>query len=48
MSVVKEIMGLSLLARSVLNYEERSSTQESRFMSPTVPAYTKPDWYVAK
>ncbi|XP_040525730.1 zinc finger protein 185 isoform X4 [Gallus gallus] len=34
--------------RSVLNYEERSSTQESRFMSPTVPAYTKPDWNEAK
>ncbi|XP_052529635.1 zinc finger protein 185 isoform X5 [Tympanuchus pallidicinctus] len=30
--------------RSVLNYEEKSSTQESRFMNPTVPAYSKPDW----
>ncbi|XP_048815622.1 zinc finger protein 185-like isoform X2 [Lagopus muta] len=29
--------------RSVLNYEEKSSTQESRFMNPTVPAYSKPD-----
>lgn len=44
MPVVKEIMGFSLLARSVLNYEEKSSTQESRFMNPTVPAYSKPDW----
>ncbi|XP_065585607.1 zinc finger protein 185 [Cyrtonyx montezumae] len=30
--------------RSFLSYEERSSTQESRFMNPTVPAYSKPDW----
>ncbi|XP_048815624.1 zinc finger protein 185-like isoform X4 [Lagopus muta] len=30
-------------SRSVLNYEEKSSTQESRFMNPTVPAYSKPD-----
>ncbi|XP_015716072.1 zinc finger protein 185 isoform X5 [Coturnix japonica] len=34
--------------RSVLNYEERSSTQENRFMNSTVPAYSKPDWNEAK
>ncbi|OXB58692.1 hypothetical protein ASZ78_016864, partial [Callipepla squamata] len=31
-------------SRSFLSYEERSSTQESRFTDPTVPAYSKPDW----
>ncbi|KAK4810209.1 hypothetical protein QYF61_012378 [Mycteria americana] len=31
-------------ARSVLGYEERSSTQESRYTSPEVPAYSKPYW----
>uniref|UniRef100_A0A803YRW7 Zinc finger protein 185 with LIM domain n=1 Tax=Meleagris gallopavo TaxID=9103 RepID=A0A803YRW7_MELGA len=30
--------------RSVLNYEEKSSTQDSSFMNPTVPTYSKPDW----
>ncbi|XP_059680540.1 zinc finger protein 185 [Gavia stellata] len=30
--------------RSVLGYEERSSTQESRYTSPEVPAYGKPYW----
>ncbi|XP_075369429.1 zinc finger protein 185 [Mycteria americana] len=29
---------------SVLGYEERSSTQESRYTSPEVPAYSKPYW----
>ncbi|KAM6252117.1 zinc finger protein 185 isoform 4-T10 [Spheniscus humboldti] len=29
-------------ARSVLGYEERSSTRESRYTSPEVPAYSKP------
>ncbi|KAM9274042.1 zinc finger protein 185 [Morus bassanus] len=29
---------------SVLGYEERSSTRESRHMSPEVPAYSKPYW----
>ncbi|XP_032855343.2 zinc finger protein 185 isoform X2 [Tyto alba] len=29
---------------SVLGYEERSSTQESRYRSPEVPAYSKPYW----
>ncbi|KAM6124745.1 zinc finger protein 185 [Phoenicopterus ruber ruber] len=29
---------------SVLGYEERSSTQESRYTSPEVPAYSKPHW----
>ncbi|KAM6413474.1 zinc finger protein 185 [Rhynochetos jubatus] len=29
---------------SVLGYEERSSTQESRHMSPTAPADSKPCW----
>ncbi|KAM6323079.1 zinc finger protein 185 [Podargus strigoides] len=30
--------------RSVLGYEERSSTQESSYTSPEVPAYSKPYW----
>nr|XP_047926697.1 zinc finger protein 185 isoform X3 [Anser cygnoides] len=30
--------------RSVLSYEEGSSTQEGKYTSPTVPAYSKPDW----
>ncbi|XP_009581797.1 PREDICTED: zinc finger protein 185-like [Fulmarus glacialis] len=30
--------------RSALGYEERSSTQESRYTSPKVPAYSKPYW----
>ncbi|XP_009976203.1 PREDICTED: zinc finger protein 185 [Tauraco erythrolophus] len=30
--------------RSVLGYKERSSTQESRYTSPEVPAYGKPYW----
>ncbi|XP_072192873.1 zinc finger protein 185 isoform X5 [Excalfactoria chinensis] len=34
--------------RSVLNYDERGSTQENRFMNSTVPAYSKPDWSEAK
>ncbi|XP_009472861.1 PREDICTED: zinc finger protein 185 [Nipponia nippon] len=29
---------------SVLGYEERSSTHESIYRSPEVPAYSKPDW----
>ncbi|XP_035397564.1 zinc finger protein 185 isoform X2 [Cygnus atratus] len=29
--------------RSVLSYEEGSSTQEGKYTSPTVPAYSKPD-----
>uniref|UniRef100_A0A8C8AWT9 LIM zinc-binding domain-containing protein n=1 Tax=Otus sunia TaxID=257818 RepID=A0A8C8AWT9_9STRI len=29
---------------SVLGYEERSSTQESRYTSPEVPAYSQPYW----
>ncbi|KAM6057123.1 zinc finger protein 185 [Theristicus caerulescens] len=29
---------------SVLGYEERSSTHESRYRSPEVPAYSKPYW----
>nr|XP_009490831.1 PREDICTED: zinc finger protein 185 [Pelecanus crispus] len=29
---------------SVLGHEERSSTQESRYTSPEVPAYSKPYW----
>lgn len=43
-SRLKKIMGLSLLTRSVLSYEEGSSTQEGKYTSPTVPAYSKPDW----
>ena len=42
--VVKDVLGLSLIIRSVLGYEERSSTQESRYTSPEVPAYSKPYW----
>ncbi|XP_068008022.1 zinc finger protein 185 isoform X2 [Melanerpes formicivorus] len=30
--------------RSVLGYEERSSSQESRYTSPGVPPYSKPYW----
>ncbi|XP_010082006.1 PREDICTED: zinc finger protein 185-like [Pterocles gutturalis] len=30
--------------RSVVGYKERSSTQESRYTSPEVPAYSKPYW----
>ncbi|KAM6300204.1 zinc finger protein 185 [Aegotheles albertisi] len=30
--------------RSVLGYDERSSTQESRYTSAEVPAYSKPYW----
>ncbi|XP_010188906.1 PREDICTED: zinc finger protein 185 [Mesitornis unicolor] len=30
--------------RSVLGYKERSCTQESRYTSPEVPAYSKPYW----
>ncbi|XP_021261369.1 zinc finger protein 185 isoform X3 [Numida meleagris] len=30
--------------RSVPSYEERSGAQESRFMNPTGPTYSKPDW----
>ncbi|XP_027639387.1 zinc finger protein 185 isoform X1 [Falco peregrinus] len=30
--------------RSALGYEERSNTQESRYTSPEVPAYSKPYW----
>lgn len=42
--VVKDVMGLSLIIRSVLGYEERSSTQEGRHTSAEVPAYSKPYW----
>ncbi|OXB75967.1 UNVERIFIED_CONTAM: hypothetical protein H355_012935 [Colinus virginianus] len=43
----KRLLFTALVPRingSFLSYEERSSTQESRFMDPTVPAYSKPDW----
>jgi len=41
---VKDAMSLSLISRSVLGYEERSSAQESRYTNPEVPAYSKPYW----